>query len=65
MCRRFSAFNGDGEECRETDDIGEYEVGFADGPLSDDETARLGIPTEPEWAAHVVHQINDLMVGLL
>jgi hypothetical protein len=42
-------YNEDGHESRETEEIGDYAVDLRELPLSEDETARIGIPPDPDW----------------
>jgi hypothetical protein len=51
-----ASYTYDGKEFRETDEVGDYAVDATDRVLSDDETARAGIPDDPEWVALVKDQ---------
>jgi hypothetical protein len=44
--------NNDGQEFRTSNEVGEYAIDFVDEYLSDDETARAGIPRDPRWPLH-------------
>jgi hypothetical protein len=41
----------DGEEIRETEEIGDYAVSFLDGYIFDEETQAAKIPPDPSWLA--------------
>ena len=51
--------NGLGD-LRDSEDWGTYNVDFIDSTLSEDETARAGIPTDPDWIARVQWENDNL-----
>jgi hypothetical protein len=53
----------DGKEFRESDEVGGYVAGLADGTLTVDETSRLGIPADPDWIALSQDGITALPVA--
>jgi hypothetical protein len=66
----IASYTVDGKELRETGEVGGYAVDFIDTDLSEDETARAGIPPDPDWMAWIEDRItlpvaryNDFLAG--
>src|ERR1044071_7260125 len=53
----------EGEDVRDTDEIGGFRVEITDSVLDEDETAKFGIPTDPRWISRVEGSPSGLPVS--